>query len=64
LKRVRPTRNLLLLTLGVSALVTSFGIALAATVQATKEIPSTVDVIEVEVISGDNLVVSYDQDGI
>jgi len=64
LKRGRPTRNLLLLALGVSALVTFSGIALATTVQVTKEIPSTVDVIEVEVISGDNLVVSYHQDGI
>lgn len=33
MKRLRPTRNLLLLALGVSALVASFGIALAATVQ-------------------------------
>ena len=55
--------NLLVAVLAASAFLAAFGIALAATVQVSREVPSSLNVVDVEVIAEDNLFLSYDPDG-
>jgi len=55
--------NLLAVVLAATGFMAAFGIALAATVQVSREIPATLSVAEVEVISDENLVISHDPEG-
>ena len=55
MQRLRPTKKMLAAALGISALVASFGVALAATVQVSREIPATANLLEAQVIADENL---------
>ena len=62
-RRLRLTRGLLIATAAIAALLTSFGIALAAVVQVSREVPASVNFEPVQVLPDDQLVVSYDPAG-
>ena len=63
MKKFWPARNALALTFGVSALLASFALALAATVQTTVEVPANANLVEAQVLVGDGLLVSWDEEG-
>lgn len=58
-----PTKNVLAIALGTSALVASFALALAATVQTSVEVPANANLVEAEILIGPGLFVSWDEEG-
>ena len=53
--------NLLAIVLGVSVFLAAFGIALAATVQVSQTVPSSLTVNEVDILDDANLILSHDR---
>jgi hypothetical protein len=54
---------LLAVVMGAAAFLAAFGIALAATVQVSRQVPSTLTVIGVEVLADENLELFHDPEG-
>ena len=61
--RLKSKWHLLAVVLGLTASLVAFGVALAATVQVSQEVPSTLSVVEVDVLAAENLVISLDPEG-
>ena len=63
MRRLKSKWHLLAVVLGLTASLVAFGVALAATVQVSRDIPSTLTVVEVDVLAAENLVISHDPEG-
>lgn len=63
MQSLRPTKNILAIVLGASALVASFALALAATLQTSVEVPASANLTEAQVLAGPGLHVSWDEAG-
>ena len=64
MSRVKPKWRLLAIVLAVVGFLVAFGVALAATVQVSNSVPSSVSVVEAQVIGPENLVLSHDDAGL
>ena len=64
MSRVKPKWRLLAIVLAVVGFLVAFGVALAATVQVSREVGSTLSVVAVDVVLPEaNLVLSHDPEG-
>ena len=62
--RIKSSRGLIVIVLAVSAFLMAFGVAMAATVQVSTEVPSSFNLVAVtEVLADENLSLFEDPDG-